>query len=150
MLAKIRGKRTRPSAFHRNQSASCKTPKGKPHEPDGDAALNTETCAVCKVASLVHRLSWRIENLELRIKNLERKLLAELSSEETVMLQTLYTETTRGRSIPDDMMTPPERRVLRKLEEKGFVRCTVVTDNGLRRAFWELTIAGKNLVENPF
>jgi len=79
----------------------------------------------------------------------ERRVAADISAEEYDMLQMLYAVCTRGESVDDTDLVPPERRLLRKLEEKGLARCIVTVTSGARRALWVVTEKGKKLIESP-
>ncbi len=71
-----------------------------------------------------------------------------LPEEEFSMLQLLYTTSTRGEAVDDAELIPPERRTLRRLEEKGLARCVITAGNGARRAQWMVTEKGKKLIES--
>lgn len=77
----------------------------------------------------------------------EDEKTADLSEEEHSMLQRLYTVCTRGEAVDDADLVPPERRILRKLEEKGFARCAVTAAGSFRTAQWVITEKGKKVIE---
>jgi|Deesub1362A_J573_1020465.scaffolds.fasta_scaffold00845_18 hypothetical protein len=75
-------------------------------------------------------------------------LINNLSEEELRELQRLYTHHTYGERVWDDELTPPERRVLRQLEEKGLCRSTTEERDKMKpRYFWEIKPQGIELLE---
>ena len=75
-------------------------------------------------------------------------LINTLSEEELRELQRLYTHHTYGERVWDDKLTPPERRVLRQLEEKGLARSSTEEHDKMKpRYFWEIKRRGIELIE---
>ncbi len=70
-----------------------------------------------------------------------------LLEEEFSMLQLLYTTSTRGEAVDDAELIPPERRTLRRLEDKGLAKCIITAGNGTRTARWVITEKGKSIIE---
>lgn len=78
----------------------------------------------------------------------QEALMNSLSEEELRELQRLYTHYTYGERVWDDELTPPERRVLRQLEEKGLCRSTTEERDKMKpRYFWEIKPLGIELLE---
>ncbi len=86
--------------------------------------------------------------LEIFERAAQEALMNSLSEEELRELQRLYTHHTRGERVWDDELTPPERRVLRQLEEKGLARSTTEERDKMKpRYFWEIKPQGIELLE---
>ena len=86
--------------------------------------------------------------LEIFERAAQEALMNSLSEEELRELQRLYTHHTYGERVWDDELTPPERRVLRQLEEKGLARSTTEERDKMKpRYFWEIKPQGIELLE---
>jgi len=87
-------------------------------------------------------------HIEIFERAAQEALMNSLSEEELRELQRLYTHHTYGERVWDDELTPPERRVLRQLEEKGLARSTTEERDKMKpRYFWEIKPQGIELLE---